>query len=84
MITISIALLTNCERFKGKSLCKIIHIENDIGKIKARLSIYAGKSQSMGVGDTVLIFGGVSRYCTWVLYFKDYYAAIHILSKKGR
>ena len=37
MITISIALLTNCERFKGKSLCKIIHIENDIGKIKARL-----------------------------------------------
>ena len=30
----------------------------------------------------VLTFGGVSRYCTWVFYFKVYNTAIQISGKK--
>ena len=32
----------------------------------------------------VLIFGGVSRYCTSVFYFKDYNTAIQISDKKRK
>ena len=36
----------------------------------------------VGVEGMVLIFGGVSRYCTWAFYFKDYNTKIQILGKK--
>lgn len=38
----------------------------------------------LGVGSMILIFGGVSRFCTWVLYFKDYNRTIHISSEKRK
>ena len=37
----------------------------------------------VGVEGMVLIFGGVSRYCSWVFYFKDYNTTIQIPCKKG-
>ena len=38
----------------------------------------------IGVGGMVLIFGWVSRYCTWVFYFKDYNTAIQISVKRKK
>ena len=33
--------------------------------------------------EEILIFSGVSRYCTWFSYFKDYNTTIQISCKKG-
>ena len=38
----------------------------------------------IGVGGMVLVFGWVSRYCTWVFYFKDYNTAIQISVKRKK
>ena len=37
----------------------------------------------IGVEGMVLIFGRVSRYCSWAVYLKDYNTTIQIPCKKG-
>ena len=65
-----------CEAKYFFSCTKISSCNNNI-QVQARYS-----SLKQGQGGMELIFGGVSWFCTWVFYFKDYDTTTQISGKK--